>query len=79
MEDTLRAPHAIALNDGAVVLILVLMEDTLREGIDYIKVVRTPVLILVLMEDTLRVYELLTEEADMNRLNPCFNGRYSQR
>ena len=36
------------------VLILVLMEDTLRveNGIDYVKVVR--VLILVLMEDTLR-------------------------
>ena len=31
------------------------MEDTLREGIDYVKIVRIP------------------------GLNPCFNGRYSQR
>ena len=36
------------------------------------------VLILVLMEDTLR--ELLKHLKDCLRsLNPCFNGRYSQR
>ena len=38
-----------------------------------------PVLILVLMEDTLRggaVIDILQEDVG---LNPCFNGRYSQR
>ena len=37
------------------VLILVLMEDTLREAISLMKENNTKVLILVLMEDTLRV------------------------
>ena len=35
------------------------------------------VLILVLMEDTLRV-DILQEDVVSGRLNPCFNGRYSQ-
>ena len=35
------------------------------------------VLILVLMEDTLRAYVFLAFCLGM-RLNPCFNGRYSQ-
>ena len=36
------------------------------------------VLILVLMEDTLRAY--LFQAANIDKgLNPCFNGRYSQR
>ena len=36
------------------------------------------VLILVLMEDTLRVYLIITIHI-LWSLNPCFNGRYSQR
>ena len=36
------------------------------------------VLILVLMEDTLRV-PLNQNELSFGSLNPCFNGRYSQR
>ena len=35
------------------------------------------VLILVLMEDTLRVFTKLLK-ITIIRLNPCFNGRYSQ-
>ena len=35
------------------------------------------VLILVLMEDTLREKKVRVEDPK-NRLNPCFNGRYSQ-
>ena len=31
MEDTLRAKDSININDSSVVLILVLMEDTLRD------------------------------------------------
>ena len=37
------------------------------------------VLILVLMEDTLRVNQILVQGNIMGSLNPCFNGRYSQR
>ena len=37
------------------------------------------VLILVLMEDTLRVYRLTYLAYIIDCLNPCFNGRYSQR
>ena len=36
------------------------------------------VLILVLMEDTLRGRGLF-QARELHRLNPCFNGRYSQR
>ncbi len=36
------------------------------------------VLILVLMEDTHRENKT-TINAEVNRLNPCSNGRYSQR
>ena len=54
------------------------MEDTLRDADANVKSGSSWVLILVLMEDTLRdetnlVY--FNEEC----LNPCFNGRYSQR
>ena len=60
------------------VLILVLMEDTLRGTISTWKSADSGVLILVLMEDTLRVREKLDGQMD-KCLNPCFNGRYSQR
>ena len=60
------------------VLILVLMEDTLRvlQLIAYMGVLT--VLILVLMEDTLRDNSI-TDILVLGSLNPCFNGRYSQR
>ena len=55
------------------------MEDTLREiNFNMIKQ-KVTVLILVLMEDTLRDIELWRINSFMLRLNPCFNGRYSQR
>ena len=37
------------------------------------------VLILVLMEDTLREQREQCNTCSPYRLNPCFNGRYSQR
>ena len=55
------------------------MEDTLREGEDLWILHRKGVLILVLMEDTLRVKEEIKSTGKINCLNPCFNGRYSQR
>ena len=62
------------------VLILVLMEDTLRVvnngSREYSSL---SVLILVLMEDTLREPESYTKDGKNVSLNPCFNGRYSQR
>ena len=36
------------------------------------------VLILVLMEDTLRGIKIQFLKIAASRLNPCFNGRYSQ-
>ena len=55
MEDTLRASKNI-INVSNYVLILVLMEDTLR-GAKSVKNLKVKnVLILVLMEDTLRAY-----------------------
>ena len=57
MEDTLRAYKDVATFYRDVVLILVLMEDTLRVKLsDKAKTMLEKVLILVLMEDTLRVY-----------------------
>ena len=55
MEDTLRVNHILSHPESVVVLILVLMEDTLRD------------------KDVARFYK------DVKCLNPCFNGRYSQR
>ena len=37
------------------------------------------VLILVLMEDTLRVLQIRLRSVALRSLNPCSNGRYSQR
>ena len=59
------------------VLILVLMEDTLRGLLLFSLVVLHLVLILVLMEDTLREIDWADYCQQMG-LNPCFNGRYSQ-
>ena len=55
------------------------MEDTLRELGAYKTIAMSLVLILVLMEDTLRVFVSLFSIIAQLRLNPCFNGRYSQR
>ena len=61
------------------VLILVLMEDTLRELQKQQEYGKSCVLILVLMEDTLRDCYEHKESERLWGLNPCFNGRYSQR
>ena len=55
------------------------MEDTLRDLGHYGKVQSYQVLILVLMEDTLRDEDVPGLIDKIKRLNPCFNGRYSQR
>ena len=60
------------------VLILVLMEDTLRDSSSSHYRINPVVLILVLMEDTLRVRPQERYTSQMLSLNPCFNGRYSQ-
>ena len=80
MEDTLRGDDLSYFLNTTDVLILVLMEDTLR-GIHifcriYFLLI---VLILVLMEDTLRVILKAAILNSVQCLNPCFNGRYSQR
>ena len=63
------------------VLILVLMEDTLRDcqKSKEQQFVLHLVLILVLMEDTLRDVLQIKFKMQYFSLNPCFNGRYSQR
>ena len=54
------------------------MEDTLRVNQKTFALFKISVLILVLMEDTLR--ELKERQIKIyHYLNPCFNGRYSQR
>ena len=58
MEDTLRVKMRFLKIAAIKVLILVLMEDTLRDG-KVCKVYDWFVLILVLMEDTLRVMRLI--------------------
>ena len=56
------------------------MEDTLRviNHFNYYNYGKE-VLILVLMEDTLRVLISNNKNLNIKCLNPCFNGRYSQR
>ena len=54
------------------------MEDTLRDEQFFSYRLHLQVLILVLMEDTLRGY-FLYFTFPFICLNPCFNGRYSQR
>ena len=78
MEDTLRENSNISyVSIIRTVLILVLMEDTLRvQSFDTIE--EAKVLILVLMEDTLREFRQGSHRSLRYRLNPCFNGRYSQ-
>ena len=55
------------------------MEDTLRDMGENEKACLKAVLILVLMEDTLRALKEYILYGDVYSLNPCFNGRYSQR
>ena len=55
------------------------MEDTLRGVLDSLKEGFDKVLILVLMEDTLRDFNESNNVTRAHCLNPCFNGRYSQR
>ena len=60
MEDTLREKRNIRKCFANLVLILVLMEDTLRGGLAGATLGLLLVLILVLMEDTLREQRLVS-------------------
>ena len=63
MEDTLREKFLYISKKLKEVLILVLMEDTLRVRYKHqILLMHRIVLILVLMEDTLRAFKLLNYE-----------------
>ena len=77
MEDTLRAAVRKSKVVSIFVLILVLMEDTLRVCKDADVKNFDKVLILVLMEDTLRDSGRRSKKPIKVGLNPCFNGRYS--
>ena len=55
------------------------MEDTLRVAKGPCYANNASVLILVLMEDTLRELSKAAYKTVSDSLNPCFNGRYSQR
>ena len=81
MEDTLRVlMTTIREQLSKAVLILVLMEDTLRAISTLSFSNKLSVLILVLMEDTLRgSHRSFRYHYQTFSLNPCFNGRYSQR
>ena len=62
--------------DGCDVLILVLVEDSLRAQIDYFdRNFFSRVLILVLVEDSLRAESIPPDCAEKASLNPCFSGR----
>ena len=69
--------YIISENTLLSVLILVVMEDTLRELSESTFRKVLIVLILVVMEDTLRDVKNF-DKAAIARLNPCCNGRYSQ-
>ena len=79
MEDTLRENKNICVCSFIKVLILVLMEDTLRAKyyVPGLSLTTGQVLILVLMEDTLRDMRKHLHTSTSASLNPCFNGRYS--
>ena len=62
-----------------VVLILVLMEDALRDMFTLLFDTAMLVLILVLMEDALRVFTKALTSKSATCLNPCSNGRCSAR
>ena len=55
------------------------MEDTLRVLLTVETIRLILILILVLMEDTLRAHYGVCLCLRQSCLNPCFNGKYSQR
>ena len=79
MEDGLRAWQLDRKFKGEEVLILVVVEDGLRDKIDELVEVLKHVLILVVVEDGLRVLSLLLLIIGFFCLNPCCCGRWSQR
>ncbi len=81
MEDGLRVVlEYIYLRKLLLVLILVLMEDGLRDYRNIKEIIiYFVVLILVLMEDGLREKRRISQRIKRNSLNPCFNGRWSAR
>ena len=65
MEHTLREPIAYLRRKVECVLILVLVEYTLRETFIVSDLVSIGVLILVLVEHTLRVFDDITDKRDV--------------
>ena len=76
MEDTLRVETWVKKEDTATVLILVLMEDTLREkfGSKIQKTSLNPCFNGRYSQSKKKFGSKIQKS-----LNPCFNGRYSQR
>ena len=80
MEDALRGAVSEVEREDGTVLILVLMEDALRDELQFHRsLLQIGVLILVLMEDALRGSEIEPEDTYKTGLNPCSNGRCSAR
>ena len=61
------------------VLILIIMEDTLRVNLCLLLRFQVNVLILIIMEDTLRELQNRFILKSVLSLNPYYNGRYSTR
>ena len=79
MEDTLRATNYEYQKDKKLVLILVLMEDTLREcKVSFVNLVKCGLNPCFNGRYSQRTSKA-TRVWKISRLNPCFNGRYSQR
>ena len=78
MVDGLRQADTFAEATGIAVLILVVMVDGLRHM--FILKIQTglQVLILVVMVDGLRPRSVCRYIPQVQRLNPCCNGRWSQ-
>ena len=78
MEHTLRVSINYPNIPKVLVLILVLVEHTLRDSKIHSFQGIAKVLILVLVEHTLRVAIAYIRELREDSLNPCFSGTYSQ-
>ncbi len=78
MEDALRALHSM-MGQSAIerVLILIVMEDALRDSLKNTDMTNESVLILIVMEDALRVGLIPLKKSYSKRLNPYCNGRCS--
>ena len=77
MEDTLRVRAAQRTSNKSIVLILVLMEDTLRGKNKYLEGF-TMYCLNPCSNGRHSQSKKSSARRSKSRLNPCFNGRYSQ-